>query len=170
MKSKYLAAKSSILSDEQAERYGTHIETMLEDFDVLKPDDVLNDAVSPKSPLHDFFEWDDSLAAQKYRVNQAAYLLRSIHVTVKVDREETNIRAFHRVVVRHHTSDNGGKGAKGYVTLTRVMSDKELRAQIIEEALRQLQSWRDKYKQYSEFSLVFSAIDEMATVNALVAA
>jgi hypothetical protein len=51
----------------------------------LQPSDVLADARNPTSPLHSHFEWDDGLAAERYRLSQARSLIRSvkIHVTVR---------------------------------------------------------------------------------------
>lgn len=42
------------------------------------PTDVLDIAKSPKSPLHKYFEWDDSKAAHAYRLTQARHLVLSI--------------------------------------------------------------------------------------------
>jgi hypothetical protein len=41
----------------------------------LTPDAILTDASDPASPLHGCFEWDDTLAAQKYRRIQASAVL-----------------------------------------------------------------------------------------------
>ena len=43
----------------------------------LKPVDVVQEAHSKNSPLHDAFDWDDKAAADKFRIVQANYLLRS---------------------------------------------------------------------------------------------
>jgi len=50
----------------------------------LSPNDVVDDARSPDSPLHDYFEWDDTAAAEKYRKVQARQLIRSVKVEVTV--------------------------------------------------------------------------------------
>ncbi len=50
----------------------------------LSPEDVLRSAASTNSPLHDYFEWDDSAAAQKHRLEQARQLIRSVRVVVEV--------------------------------------------------------------------------------------
>lgn len=42
----------------------------------LKPEDVLDDARNPNSPLHDCFTWDDSIAAEAYRLIQAKAVIR----------------------------------------------------------------------------------------------
>lgn len=49
---------------------------------VLTPDDVVKDARRDSSPLHDQFEWDDTVAAGKYRIEQARELIRTVTFTV----------------------------------------------------------------------------------------
>lgn len=43
---------------------------------------VLAAAASDESPLHDYFTWDDSEAAEKYRMKQADDLIRRVRVRV----------------------------------------------------------------------------------------
>ena len=35
--------------------------------------EIVEEARKKNSPLHDFFEWDDSIAAEKYRLAQARF-------------------------------------------------------------------------------------------------
>lgn len=50
----------------------------------LTPELVVEEAQRPKSPLHQYFEWDDSAAAVKYRLEQARTLIRSVRVDISV--------------------------------------------------------------------------------------
>ena len=43
---------------------------------ILRPRDVVKYAENPDTALHDKFEWDDSLAGAKYRLQQAAEIIR----------------------------------------------------------------------------------------------
>lgn len=47
--------------------------------------DIVAEAARAKSPLHRMFEWDDTAAAQKYRLQQARDLLREYKITIKTD-------------------------------------------------------------------------------------
>lgn len=49
----------------------------------LTPDVVLDDAREPGHPLHSRFEWNDSVAAERYRREQAHELIRSVRVTYR---------------------------------------------------------------------------------------
>ena len=50
----------------------------------LLPEDVLKAAMSPRSPLHSYFTWDDSDAAHKQRLHEARQLIRTVRVDVIV--------------------------------------------------------------------------------------
>ena len=52
--------------------------------DVLTPEQVVEAARDPASPLHEEFEWDDTEAGHKWRLNQARTLIRSVRVTIQV--------------------------------------------------------------------------------------
>lgn len=41
---------------------------------------LVDHAADPDSPLHDRFEWDDTVAAHEYRLEQARNMIRRIHV------------------------------------------------------------------------------------------
>ena len=60
----------------------------------LTPAIVLAEATDPEHPLHDKFEWDDSVAAEKYRLAQAAQLLRVTFRQTAESGEVANLRHF----------------------------------------------------------------------------
>ena len=84
----------------------------------LTPDSVLRDAQSPKSPLHDQFEWDDSAAAKQWRLSQARELIRSIRVEVTVDTRTVS-------TVRYVRDPAAGE-EQGYVETAKLRTDKDL--------------------------------------------
>jgi hypothetical protein len=47
----------------------------------LTAHDVLEEARVPGHPLHSRFEWDDSVAAERYRLDQARQLIREVKIT-----------------------------------------------------------------------------------------
>lgn len=62
----------------------------------LTPIAVVEDARPEESPLHHRFEWDDLVAGELFRLNQAAALIRSVHVTIQVPgrKEPSRVRAY----------------------------------------------------------------------------
>ena len=57
----------------------------------LSPPDVIKEAESPDSLLHEFFEWDDTIAGDKYRMEQARKLIRRVKFEVIID--EVTVRS-----------------------------------------------------------------------------
>lgn len=49
---------------------------------LLKAEDVLDAARHPDSPLHAHFEWDDTIAAEQFRLHQARQLIVRYRVEV----------------------------------------------------------------------------------------
>jgi hypothetical protein len=46
----------------------------------LTPQSVVDEARPETAPLHSRFEWDDSIAGEKYRIVQAQQLIRSVRI------------------------------------------------------------------------------------------
>ena len=88
------------LSQEDAEILGPYIEKMAKkNKSLLTPYDLVNDARNPDSPLHGHFEWNDAVAAEKFRVTQARKILRSIVIEVE-DMNDAPVRAFFSIIIR----------------------------------------------------------------------
>jgi len=60
----------------------------------ITPEILVNEAKKRKSPLHPIFEWDDTKAAENYRLQQARILLNNIQVTIVTDNESKNISVY----------------------------------------------------------------------------
>ncbi|QCI93376.1 hypothetical protein [Novosphingobium sp. EMRT-2] len=117
----------------------------------LEPEWVVHTAKAAKNPLHDLFEWDDNVAAQNYRVDQARGIIRSIEVVVEAAEERKPMRAFVSVVQERDRS---------YTSVVHAMSDPDLRKQVLRAALTELEAWRKRYAELVELAQVFAAIDE----------
>lgn len=120
---------------------------------LILPERVVEAARPKTSPIHDQFEWDDSIAAQKYRLIQASDLIR---VSVEVidcggNRDPVMVRAFTSL-----TTDRGGE-AGSYRATVSVLSDAEMRKQMLSDALAELAAFERKYAMLKELADVFSA-------------
>jgi hypothetical protein len=60
-----------------------HLQEIYNINGTLTPDLVLHEASQETHPLHRYFEWDDSQAAAKFRLVQAAELIRSVKITIE---------------------------------------------------------------------------------------
>ena len=114
----------------------------------LTPRDLVDESRPDDAPLHKAFEWDDSIAAEKYREAQASYLIRSVEVVVQESTEPT--RAFVYTV-----SDDD----REYRSIGYVLRSSESREALLEQAKRELLSFKRKYQTLYELSSVFDAIE-----------
>ena len=118
---------------------------------ILRAQDVVDAARAEESPLHDWFEWDDSVAAENHRRQQARELIR---VYVKVEKRDTpETRAY--VSLESDRRSPGG----GYRSVSDVFTNPERRAELLTQALREASLWRTKYKALEELAGVFDAIE-----------
>ena len=54
---------------------------------ILRPENVVETARPPKSSLHGFFTWDNSEAAEKWRLEEARTLIRTVTIVNVQDNE-----------------------------------------------------------------------------------
>jgi hypothetical protein len=106
----------------------------LESKDRLTDEAVLAEAADPGSPLHGEFEWDDSTAAQEYRRSQAQRLIgRYRRVVVLPEGGIVTVRRFTYVPSLGRSVDSRA-------------AVKDWRVEIEARAVRELRSWRLKYR------------------------
>lgn len=115
---------------------------------------TLLDASRPKdSPLHKEFEWDNRKAAEKYRLHQAGYIIRSIVIVA----DETKPAEYTRAVF---TVEDGK-----YESTQFIMSDEVKREKLLAIALRDLKSYERRYNNLAELSPLWSVLHEIEGGN-----
>lgn len=119
----------------------------------ISPELVLQAARNKNSVLHDRFEWDDSEAAEKYRMIQARYML-SVAVEV-LPGTRTRSRVF---VSLSKDRYSGG----GYRTTVDVMNDTQMHQQMLDDALENMEHFRQRYQYLKELKLVINAMKDTA--------
>lgn len=140
---------------QDANLVGKHLEMLREKCKgELTPADILDDAKHDNSPLHSFFEWDEGAAAELYRLSQARGLIRAV---VAIYTDETHPAVRQKAYV--HINE---PGAQHYRETSHAMSQKKTRDMVLQQAWRELQAWRIRYKDLKTFSELFDAMDEVA--------
>lgn len=132
---------------------------------LLRPEDVVKFARNKRSALHGEFEWDDAKASAEYRLEQARRVIRvSVTVLPSPHADQEPVRAY--VSIASDRVQPGG----GYRALAEVMSDDQMRAELVNEALGEVKRWRRKFERLRELVPIFKAIDKVeATQEAAVA-
>lgn len=113
----------------------------------LLPSAVVQAARNPDNPLHDKFCWDDTKAATEYRIWQARQLIASIEVIY--DGPEEKSPCF--VSLKSDRKDGG------YRSVSDVLSDRKLHAEMIRTVIEELKSMQDRYARFKELQPVWKA-------------
>lgn len=122
---------------------------------VLRPEDVVAFARNERTQLHSHFEWDDTEAAQQYRLWQARKVIR-LRVTV-VD----NLGSDRPLPMYVSLSTDRQKPGGGYRPFVDVMSNEDTRAELFRQALGEFKRVRQRYQELKELKPVFDAIDQV---------
>jgi hypothetical protein len=145
------------------QRVGEEIERLREDEGTIAPERIVDHAREPESVLHGYFTWDDSAAAEAFRVQQARHLLRSI---VVVQAEGVNVKAPVRAFVALRTAaddaveDGADESTVGsYTSISAAVRVVRYREQMMRDALRDLDAYRMKYQLLSDVSGWGSALE-----------
>ena len=115
---------------------------------ILFPADVVNAARSPKNPLHNAFDWNDSEAAEKWRLEQARRLIRVQVICIPNQREP--VQAY--ISLTPARAEEGG-----YTPIKTILSDEKLYEQMKADAARELEIFSQKYARIEELNQVFEA-------------
>lgn len=117
---------------------------------------LLDEARPEESPMHPAFEWNDGIAAEKYRLVQARHIINELVVTIERsgDNDHKNAPAFVNVVLG---KENNAK----YRSIETAINDDEMRKAVLKNALVELKQFEKKYRLYNELSKVFVAIHEI---------
>lgn len=125
------------------------------DGGLLRPQAVVDAARPESSPLHGAFCWDDTEAADKYRILQAQQLIRSFRVEVVCNRTKVEVPVFIGV----STDRTEGKAENPYRLASDVAQDGDLLAIAEHDALEQLQGLRKRLGYLKRLDDIWTAID-----------
>lgn len=127
----------------------------------LTPQDLVEESRPEDAPTHNAFEWNDSIAAERYRETQASYIIRSI--VVKPEATAEPVRGFISIEkpIAEDVDEVPPKPKREYVAIENVVTDKSLRSQMLANAFSELAAFRRKYVTLNELADVFAAIDKL---------
>lgn len=115
----------------------------------ISPEEVLEKARNEKSELHKCFEWDDSTAAEKFRLQQARQIIQLL-VIVPQKKTDEPVRVF-SITSQRNTYQP-----------TRLFLQQPDEYQILlKKAKIELAEFKKRYKTLSELEEIFKCIDEL---------
>lgn len=115
------------------------------------PDDIVEKAKDPKTELHKCFEWDDTVAAEKWRRFTARQICCSLQVVVEKEEAEP-------ITYRLIQSDRTEQAYKPVILTVR--NDDEY-GRLLKQAKLELKAFRERYKKITELETVIDEIDRI---------
>ena len=110
--------------------------------------DIVNAARDESTELHKCFEWDDSVAAESWRRQQARYVIHHLVIYEgKVPTERPEIR------IRYHDDTK-----KGYVETTKIVVNRDAYKELLAQAYAELRAFKVKYGMLKELREILDLI------------
>lgn len=103
----------------------------------LTPHAVVDEARSRQNPLHRHFEWNDKIAAEAFRLDQARALIRIVRIEDTDDVDKPPRRAFVSV----------NEDGKAYRGLDEVLSSQSLQLAVLVAAEKELRAFEARYSE-----------------------
>ena len=100
----------------------------------LTSENVLKEAKKKRHPLHPHFDWDDTEAANRWRVHQSNMMISQARITI-TDHEEKKVHAFVSV---------SKQGKREFVYTADALEDKQLLFQIFSQLQSRIENIQDQ--------------------------
>ena len=112
----------------------------------LTPKAVVAEARDPGHPLHSRFEWDDAVAGEAYRLDQARGLIRKVRITYveATDKSPAKQTRFYQSV-RTETGSS-------YRPSPEIAADPFQRKLVLADMEREWQALKRRYADFAEFA------------------
>lgn len=129
------------------------LQSVYDSYGKLTPVAVLDTARDPSHPLHSRFQWDDTVAAEAYRLDQAHRLIQSVKVVYKPATKRSGPKRVRGFIA---LPDVGGSGFR-YEPSESVALDPLLREMALADMRREFQALKDRYGHFVEFVRMLEA-------------
>lgn len=116
--------------------------------------ELLDEAKREDSPIHGQFEWDDSIAGHKYRLNQAAGYIRRYKAPLRVPTVTNGIPVYRRLLSRPSQRGPDNK----YETTEKILASPEKRQEMLLSILADLKILQRKWEAFHELDEIWNVI------------
>lgn len=138
---------ASLYKGADPEKVANEIEAIGES---VTPAEILERARDTSTELHKCFEWDDTVAAERWRLQQARMVV--CHLVIKDDDEDATDKPEIRIFHKTDRTD-------GYKPITFIMRDKTEYEKLLAQAREELRIFKQKYHNLSELEEILVLID-----------
>ena len=118
----------------------------------LSPKTLLDASRDENSPLHNEFDWDDTVAAEKWRLEQARILIAHVRIVYSDTEQEQKA-----IKERGFVSTPGRQSV--YVSMDTALHNENYRNYLLQQAKRDSENFLAKYRRVQELSRVVEEMD-----------
>ena len=136
-----------------AQKVGELLEKLEHSKNGLSPSTLLEASRKKGSLLYDDFEWNDGIAAEKWRLSQAQKIIQNVRIVIEKTDTETERKE------RGFVSIPGGKSA--YVALQSAFSNEEWKNHLLNQAKEEMDMFIAKYSRLNELEPVIQAMKDI---------
>ena len=123
-KKKFKARYGSPFPKKDAQKVGEELDSIKKKA-LLNPENIVERAKNDKSVLHQYFDWDDNIASDKWRLQQARNIVNHVMEVIVIRNEEVEMRGFFNVIA--------SSGEKIYVSQAEAISIPSYKKQLLRE-------------------------------------
>ena len=117
--------------------------------DEVTPEQIVEAARDENTELHKCFDWDDTIAAEKWRLHQARQVVCFIVYRERDSSPDSvPVRVFHKV-----------EYSGGYKPAVRVFKNEDEYQKLLQTAYAELRAFKIKYARLQELSEILALID-----------
>jgi tRNA A37 N6-isopentenylltransferase MiaA len=117
--------------------------------------DILEMARDAKTETHKLFEWDDTMAAEKYRIVQARRIVRNLEITQVTLSDKTERKFEQPIRLMYHL--RGDK--QGYRPTSVIIENEDMHKHLLRTAYSELLSYINKYQVLTEIEPLIKEIE-----------
>lgn len=134
-----------------AQKVGELMEKLERSKNGLSPSSLLEASRKDGTLLHEYFDWDDTSAAEKWRMSQAQGLILNVRVVIK----ETD--SDHEIKERGFVPTTDRKSA--YVSLQTAFSNEEWKKSLLNQVKTDMETFIAKYRRLQEVQSVIAQME-----------
>lgn len=132
-----------------AQKVYEEIREICDDIGSASPQDILEKARDESTELHKCFTWDDSIAAEKYRLWEARSIVtKLVYQEKEVPKDRPEVRVYQK------TDDESG-----YKPVEIILQKQDEYTQLLARAYAELRAFKQKYKMLKELQEILDLID-----------
>lgn len=136
------------------------------EYGYLTPDLVVERSKNSSFALHKCFEWDDAVAANKHRREQARHLIGDlviVYPTADLQTTPREVRIYHNIIAPEPDAQVQEYPSKtAYLSISRILPNQSHKTKLLLSAFKDFRNFYRKYGHLNELAKIWPVVKEMA--------